>query len=379
MAMYDVESLKTAKIKAYDVENCKTAKLKKAYVVENGKLAKLWSSASPQYMITTASGVAHLSEDAVNWEQVNVPLSKGCKCVYGNGTYVMVFDPYVTAQTASDFKVATSKDGRNWTLRTIGTVTPLAANMFNLHFCNGQFIATYSSFESGYKYHVYTSSDGVTWTKRGNSGIALPTLSNSSLKNQHIVYGSYSGQKRYVVPTTSSWAYSSDLLNWTSFSGSQAQALDSLYTSDDGTVFAIIANSGSPKICKLDNGLISIASGFYSGYVCASCYDEDNDEVCLVVGENNGSSADNKKHLFSTKDRGSITGIGPDFYGGASLNMNGLVFGNGKYVTISTGSSNTSIARCHYTSGGAWTEVEIGTTGNTKIYNSGGLIFAKGE
>ena len=378
--MYSVENGKTAKLGAYVVgADSKLEKLGGAYVVNaEQKLEKLWSSASPQFLITTPKGKILLSEDLANWEQISIGKSGSCKMVYGNGTYVIAFDPYTTANTTSDFIVATSKDGRTWTVRKIGTVVPLSVLQFNIFFCNGQFIATYNSYESGYKYHVYTSSDGETWTKKGNSSIALPTLTAS--KSQNVVYGYYSNQYCYVMLSGSTWAYSTDLLNWTKYSGSQAQTLNSLYTSKDGTIFAIIENSGSPKICKLNNGLTDVATNFYTGYICGSCYNDDADDVCVLVGENNSGSTTRVKHLFSTKNRSSITTIGPDFYGSVTLYMNGLVCGDGKYVTISTDSSNTSIVRCHYSLGSAWTEVELGTVSDTGVgYNSSGLVFAKGE
>lgn len=373
-------SAKASKVKKLYVgdANNKARKLKKLYVGDaNGKARLFWSSASSQYMITTSSGKVHLSEDAVNWEQVSVPLSRGCSCVYGNGTYVMLFDPYVTSNTASSLQVATSKDGKTWTLRTIGTVTPMSTSGYTLNFCNGIFIVTYNSFESGFKYHVYTSADGVTWQKKGNSTTSFNTKSNGQYCID-IVYGRYNNKNYYIKCNSAGIDYSTDLLTWTSVNSMSSSYIKGLVTIQDGTLYMI---SSQPAVYKVTTSASSIWTGT-SGYVPSNLvYSEEDNELYWVAGQDAYNTTSNFKRIYKTTNLASASS--PSYFNTSKqLSWGSLVCGNGKLSFISANNSSSDIARNHYSldGGATWTTAEIGTVGNTGIsYSSSIILFTKGE
>ena len=376
--MYSVNaSKKTEKLKkAYVVgADKKTEKLKKAYVVgADKKLVKLWSSATPQFLITTSRSKVWLSEDLSNWEEVSAGSgNKGCKVAYGNGTYVILYDPHVSNYSTADLQVATSTDGKAWTLRTIGSVVTFAGSAQNIHFCNGQFIATYSNWNPR-KYYVYTSKDGVTWTMVGGTTQDLPTT-----KNLNIVYGYYGGQLCYVTTTGSGLSYSTDLINWTAVSSFSANGhyITHFVTDRDGLIYVLTAEPGVGYI----NGS-SYQHKNTSKYTIFSnaIFNEDTNKIYFVAGSQSNMST-NTLWLYSAPKYGVINEIGY-LYASRPLYTKTYAYGNGKHAIVTTFGSSTDKVKCHYSldDGKTWTEVEIGTVGNTGIdYSNSGLVYAKGE
>lgn len=358
----------------------KARKVKKVYIGDaNGKARLCWSGASPQYLITTSQGKAHISTDAISWEQVSVPLSnKICLCAYGNGIYVMVFDPCVTANTASSLQVATSTDGRTWTLRTIGTVTPNGMNGYTLNFCNGIFIVTSVSYESGFKYHVYTSVNGITWQKKGNSSSFFQTFNNKP-QTMDIVYGYYDNKLYYIKGRGSGIEYSTDLITWTQVSSLSSYDIRDLIVTSDGTAYAITAKN----ILRIQKSATSIWTTADDNYTHSNMvYDEEEDELYWLSGANSYATTSNYRRCYKTVNKRTSTSTLGFFYGSNMLQHYSFVKGNDKLSAISTNGSSSDKVMHHYSldGGNTWTLTEIGTGGSTSINNNNSMIlFTKGE
>jgi len=103
-----------------------------------------------------------LSDDGTNWETFEFPTTNSFPfyppfvtgVAYGSGLYVAVSEPFYGGY--SDWSVATSPDGKNWTPITNGI--PANTALSGVVYCKGRFIA----YSSGATY-IYGSTSGTNW------------------------------------------------------------------------------------------------------------------------------------------------------------------------------------------------------------------------
>lgn len=172
--MYDVESSKTAKLKAYDVESGKLSKLKKCYVADGGKLVKLWSG-SGKYFYTKANTTGgtytggKYSEDGKTWNAtlVDSAIAKSqMSCAYGLGKF-WVGHP-------QSGEVYYSIDCVTWTLSK--KITESTVKGIKRIYCGADgyiYVITNlsSTTTASNSDWIWKTNDGVNWTS------ALPAIS----------------------------------------------------------------------------------------------------------------------------------------------------------------------------------------------------------
>ena len=195
MAIYDVESSKTAKLKkAYVVgANQTTEKLKKAYVVNaEQKLEKLWSSAVSLFVGANHKKL-YTSVDGKEWDCSDVPwdasyigtsTQNGCTIgmTYGLGKFWLANGKYLCS----------SEDGTNWTIvKTTSVENPYKSYGFlKVFFVNGSVVAhEYKGGLSDFSHVLHITTDGTNW-----STIEFKAKF-SYIKD--MLYGNYKGENVY--------------------------------------------------------------------------------------------------------------------------------------------------------------------------------------
>lgn len=227
--------------------------------------------------------------------------------IYAKGKYVAVGDYRATA---------TSTDGINWTIKEFGAGT--GTGIINTHwngitYANGKFVMV--GYRTNDQSYIATSSDGVNWT--------ATAVGNKSIHWQSVVYGN---GKFVVVGSDSSFAYSTDGVNWQ-----------------------------------------------YKFYGISSSTDEYNS---VVYGNAKFVAIGHLGRYTSSTD--GITWTTP-----SSLDLSSfycVTFGNGKYVGVGYGYRGSA---CFSSDGINWTVVGNGTMTNQKYggiaYNNNGVFIAVGN
>jgi hypothetical protein len=198
---------------------------------------------------------------------------------YGNGLWVAVGQPY--SENAGNNAIATSTDGITWTGRG-QTVFPYSPNSIyggtSVAYGNGLWVAT------GYGNSIATSTDGITWTGRGNS--ILPTATSVAYANGI-----------WVAVGNGQWV-----------SGSSGGGSFKIATSTNGITWTGRGTSALPNA-------MSVAYG---------------NGLWVVVG-----SVDNNLDTIATSPDGiTWTGRGKPII---THSINGVTYGNGRWVAVGSG------------------------------------------
>ncbi len=156
-------------------------------------------------------GIIEASEDGVNWticgdgdSQYPFMILDLYDVTYGNGTFVAAGMDYYTGQN-----LYSSTNGINWISHTNADIS----HFFGVIYGGGLFVAvgdgvppgTYTTTTTNR--NIYTSPDGITWTRR-NSG--------APANNVHSIMAVTYGASRYVAIDDTGYIYTSTLgTTWT--------------------------------------------------------------------------------------------------------------------------------------------------------------------
>lgn len=150
----DNKSRKGKKIYIGDADN-KARKVKKIYIGDaDGKARLGYSSGASAYVAAglTSTGM-RISDDGITWRKVTDTIPHTIdQIVYGNGVYVAV---------CRDHYLAYSTDGINWTYQEMDAAVYGVAFGYG----RGSFAGTSLFLAVGYSGSLWTSPDGMTWTK----------------------------------------------------------------------------------------------------------------------------------------------------------------------------------------------------------------------
>jgi hypothetical protein len=168
------------------------------------------------------------SVDGLNWQAFEAPIPANRRhIVYGNGVYVLT-------TTASPGALYTSTDLINWTLRSLAVTTAITS----LIFANGLFVL------GSYYGEIFTSADGITWTKRTTSPFVDQSVND--IKYTGALYIAVGGGGSI----NSRIATSPDGITWTSRYYKEKQG-----SSEEGAFTSL----------AIGNGLLIAANGNYAG------------------------------------------------------------------------------------------------------------------
>jgi hypothetical protein len=255
MAMYDVESSKTEKLKkAYVVgADGKTEKLKKAYVVNaEQKLEKLWSGFTPMFF-SNYDNVLYASEDALNWNPIYT-YNEGVTSSYIMG-FLCVNEKYYMITRRTKTEVYSSEDCVNWTL--LCNTLPWTDN-YNFKYINGKFLLILG------KSTLYYSDDCITWVQ-GTVGSYHGSYEATTLIEE-ICYGTVNGVTGYYVLKNLASNYGFILTRYATF--------DALISNIAPTVLFQEKNSYTDNYCTLilANNMAFVAHARYDGYTYLYVY-----------------------------------------------------------------------------------------------------------
>lgn len=195
--------------KAYIGVSGKARKIKKMYIGDANGKARLFWSGSGLFTLSTNSKDA-VTDDLVSWttkdRDSSITFQGPPSIACGNG---------VVVKACKGGTIYYSRDGFTWTKTSITSSYANSSNIVpSLHFCNKMFIAVFWN-------TVLTSTDGASWTKKGD--ISWGKSATSAMKSR-IVYGKYNNDYYYAVGVFNhmndnsagdSILVSKDLINWT--------------------------------------------------------------------------------------------------------------------------------------------------------------------
>ncbi|MBY3625175.1 hypothetical protein HGO21_37470, partial [Acinetobacter sp. CUI P1] len=226
--------------------------------------------------VAVGQGSLSTSSNGEDWS-IKVGSPNLTSIVFANGKFVAI--------GSSEKAVYTSDDGENWTKNTL-SITPERLKEVNKKFFIWQSVYKNGTNPPSYNVTLLQSSDGVTWTD------TRITSTNAIFGMQSLTDIAY-GQKKYVVSANNAVYYTStDLINWTTVT------LTNHVINYFNSQWPYVTN-----VIYLNNRFFSYLATPYANKVFTST-----DGVNWIVD----ASWDNKQ-----------------FYGGASLEGNYLLFGQG--------------------------------------------------
>jgi len=192
------------------------------------------------FVAVSTFGTAATSTDGVTWAENTLPGGLGYGAVtFGNGTFVAL-------PSSASTSVATSSNGINWTLNTIGS------NLWNaVAYGNGMFLAVGNATNN-----CATSPDGVNWTTRAMTG----------LPSQNWLGVTFGDGKFVATGNSTSGGMTHDGITWTAATLPTGTAWYGV-TYGNGTFVAVLA--GGSTAGTSTNGtswsVQNIASGTWRG------------------------------------------------------------------------------------------------------------------
>lgn len=162
---------------------------------------------------------------------------------YGNGTYVSI------GQSSTSLEVQYSTTGINWTHNTTNFQYEVGGGMELLctaTFVNGYFIIIsrgYASGVSDYRYTVWCSNDGITWTKLSTNLHSFLSVVSNNLQYNSLCYRTSTGSY-YATFRNGSTLQTSDLTTWSSFMSTYSGCNSMLYTGNSSIPFIVCGNVG---------------------------------------------------------------------------------------------------------------------------------------
>ncbi|MCZ8154973.1 MAG: putative Ig domain-containing protein [Leptospira sp.] len=287
---------------------------------------------------------------------------------------------YSSGNTSVDISIQITSDGSGWTQRTL----PSSQRWRSVAFGNGVFVAV--AFGSN---AAATSSDGITWTAR-----TLPSSSDWS----SVAFGN--GVFVAVASGTVA-ATSSDGISWTARTLSSSRTWNAI-TFGSGKFVAIASPTGSNEAATSSDGITwTPGTATCPGVGCAGALTHGN-SLFVAVGGSGGISASNGINWSSlTMPISGFTGVsfgngvfvalstsqdfttssdGINWTSRSNSNFSGsvkrLTFGNGIFLNLQVGTSNT------FTSldGVTWTQRTLPTSGewSSGAYGNGVFVAVRG-
>jgi hypothetical protein len=257
-----------------------------------------------RFMAPTFTGsVVAYSDDGQSWTQANLPSSqRWCGVAYGAGLWVAIVNNSGTSTYATS-----SDNGANWTARTL----PVGAWYNWLIYANGIFIATTNNSTT-----YLTSTDGLSWTTR-SGGIGPQRVTwNGSM---------FVGTKDGV----STMQYSTDGINWTI--GSMPANRNWWMPNWNGSLW--VANTYDSNNIATSTDGINWTNRTVTGYAGGYDWGTSDKGLFALIGYGTSNS-------YISTDGISWTSTPLP----SSGNWFASTFGNGKFVTLKSSSTDAASA-----------------------------------
>jgi len=306
-----------------------------------------------KYMAVGYNGTLLTSTDGVNWQRVQVgyETDRLTGIAYGNGKYVIVC-------TASDYvaHIYTSSDGLSWTeTAAIGSHW-----LYGVAFGDGKFVAV------GQSGKILVSPDGVVWQTINIDSMKYTLLSVAHANGKFVAVGMGSDTSK----PKGGIMVSTDGEHWTETHSHPTYTLWDVAHGQDTFVVVGGASSGNYYICTSTDGVSWTQRSAGVDYAQLQSVDYDGTKF-VAVGRTSGTATISAFAITSTNG---ITWSG----GGnkAKSNFRAVVCNDSQYVAVSgTGDIYTS-----NNSGTSWTKRTIGTTTRLRdVAWSGNLFVAVGR
>ena len=267
---------------------------------------------------------------------------------YGNGKYVAIgrnTSPYVIY----------SSDGITWSNAGVSGVPGSGFN--SIVYAEGKFVAI----GNGGSQRAMTSTDGITWSGHTAAGNTYSYWHDLAYGGGRFVAVTYGGSQRIM--------YSDNGSSWTGITAPEASYWWAV-TYGNGR-FVAVAPSGTNRVMYSDNG-----SNWYARPAAADAYWQHvtygDGKFVAVAQYGSGPLVMYSYDGYTWSDSG-VTGAD---YGGS---WNSVAYGDGKFVAVGNFGAN----RAMYSSDGiSWTGIPISTSGqfqNVKYVNGKFFAFAPNE
>ena len=303
----------------------------------------------------TNSNVGAISHDGINWTEVTLPASVLWNdIVFGNGLFVI--------KTYSTNERAVSSDGVNWTYSNSNFVTSGGIDFSKMSYGNGVFVLQQGLTTLGS--NAYVSTNGLDWTEHSRGVTSY--IRDTAFGNGKFV--SIPGR----ADTTASYNYvmvSSDGKNWEQV----------ITTGIGGHNHSAIA-FGNGKFVAVGNAYFSTSANLVSvssdgiNWTQSSVPEFNNDKISNVTFANGVFVA--TTGLYTSSYSNVYTSVDGINWTVVPLGVNGhwhaCAYGNGIWVTMSGGYSNTTATnylRVSLDNAQTWVTSGNSPDRSNKVYN----------